>query len=154
MPMYWETNPATGNWQLTKDLWVWDAGAWQPVRAAWIWSGSAWEQCHVASGSLDSITVKDVACDPVLGSFRVSWTYTTLFPSEWTITIDYSFNGGSSWTTYDSGIDLTTSPYNGSLDGLPGFSTLDSTDFRISMVSGSTQATSSPRYAYPTYICV
>lgn len=154
MPMYWETTPATGTWQLTKDLWVHDGAGWEPVRAAWIWTGAAWALCHTASASLDSVTVKDVACDPVLGSFRVSWTYTTLFPAEWSLSIEYSFNSGSTWTTYASGIDVTTSPYDGSLDGVSGFSSLDSTDFRVSMVSGSTQATDSPRTASPPYVCV
>lgn len=156
MPMFWETTPPSGTWRQTEELWVWHTGAWQLVKAAWIWSGSQWELCHTAAASLNSFILYDASgvCNPTLGTFQATWAYTSAVPSEWSITLEYSFDFGSSWQTYASGLDLTSGSYTGSLDGYFGFTSLDSTYFRLSMVSGSTQATNSPSIATPPYTCL
>ena len=156
MPMYWETTPASGTWRLTKDLWVWDAGQWKSVKQCYIHTGGGWALCHAAASSLNSFILYNTAsfCDPTIGNFQANWTYTTGDPASWDITIEYSFNYGASWGTYASNIDVSLGSYSGSLDGLFGFSSLDSTYFRLSMTQGSTHADLSPRLAYPTFPCL
>jgi len=84
----------------------------------------------------------------------VSWTYTGDVDG-YTITVEYRLGTGSGnpWNVYASGIDPTTSPYDGDLSGHAGWSTLDDTDFRISLTDGS-QANGSPIIVFPTYACV
>lgn len=156
MPMYWETTPASGNWRLTTDLWVWNGSAWLPVKSAWIWTGAAWELCHVAPTTLDSFTLYNSAafCDATVGNFRATWSYTSGDIASWTISLDYSLNYGSTYTTFASGIDPTTLQYDGTMDGIPGFSSLNATYFRLRLVQGGVDATNSPRYAYPTFPCL
>lgn len=156
MPMYWETTPASGTWRLTKDLWAWDGSQWKLVKQCYIYTGLAWELCHVAYSSLDSFVLYNTAsfCDPTVGNFQATWTYTTGDVADWGMTLEYSFNSGVSWSPYASGIALTSTPYNGTMDGIPGFTSLDSTYFRLSMLSGATHADLSPRIAYPTFPCL
>ena len=152
--MYWETDPASGTWRLTTDLWVWDGSIWSPVKSAWIWSGAQWELCHTAPASLDSFAIYDRICDPTLGVFRATWSYTGVDITSWNIAVDYSFNSGASYTTHTSNIDPTDLQFDGTLDGLSGFTSLDNTYFRLRLLQGSVNATNSPRYAYPTFPCL
>ena len=63
----------------------------------------------------------DVNCNPTDGTFRASWTYTAGTPSNWKIRLEYSFNYGSSYTVFNDNIDITTSPFTDSLNGVSGF---------------------------------
>jgi hypothetical protein len=151
MPMYWYDS----TWKQTTDLWVWN-GSWTNVQECYIWDGSNWKLCHTAPASLDSFSICDISCDPELGNFRASWTYTSAFASNWKIELAYSFDSGTSWPVYDNNIDITTSPYTGTLEGFFGFTSLDNTYFRLRMIDVATStvdATNSPRYAYPTFAC-
>ena len=151
MAMYWYDTA----WKETIDLWVWN-GAWTNVEECYIWDGSNWRLTHTAPASLDSFNICDVSCDPLLGNFRASWTFTAAYSANWKISLSYSFDNGASYTVYDNNIDITTSPYSNTLDGFAGFTSLDDTYFRLRMIDsagGTIDATNSPRYAYPAFAC-
>lgn len=151
MPMYWESG---GGWALTNELSVWD-GAWLPVKACWIWDGGGWALTHVAPTLLTSFSVLNSGsgCDPTIGNFRASWTTSSGDIGSWSITLEYSFDGGSSWSVYASGIDPTSSPFIDTMDGISGFTSLDSTSFRLSLLQSTVHAISSPWSVFPTYAC-
>lgn len=155
MPMYWETTPASATWRRTNNLFVWNGSAWVEVKACYIWTGGSWALTHVAPTSLTSFTIFNTGsgCDATIGNFRASWTTASGDLADWLITLEYSFNGGSSWSVYDNQIDPTSSPFVNSLDGFSGFTSLDSTSFRLSLRLGTVHATSSPRTVSPTYAC-
>lgn len=144
-----------GSWKETQELFVWN-GAWTPVQECYIWDGSNWRLTFTAPSYLNSFSICDVNCNPTDGTFRASWTYTAGTPSNWKIRLEYSFNYGSSYTVFDDNIDITTSPFTDSLNGVSGFTSLDDTYFKLSMVDssgGTVHAINSPRFAYPAFSC-
>jgi hypothetical protein len=150
MPMWWEQS---GTWKETDELFVWSSSAWQRVRQCWIWTGSAWASCHVDPASLDSVFISDTGALPTDGDISVSWTYTAAIPGDWYIKIEASFSGGA-YLQVATNVALTSSPWTGSVNGLVGFTTLNSTDFRVSMildVDDTTNAEFSPQVLNPPY---
>lgn len=154
--MFWY-NTGSATWRETEDLYVYHSSTWKQVLQCWIYDGINWRLTHTAPTSLDTATIGDTSCDPDLGNFRASWTYTSPNISDWEIKIEYSFNSGSSYTVLANNIDPTTSPYDGTVEGLSGFTSLDNTYFRINLVStvdNATQADNSPQVETPSYPCV
>ena len=154
--MYWYSGSA---WKETDELYTYNSGSWKRVMECYIYDGS-WRLTHYADGSLNSLTVTDtsIGCDPTLGNFSAAWTYTVPsgFEGMWEIDLDYSFDGGSNWNLFSANQALTSSPIAGSLDGIPGFTSLDNTNFRLRMELVSNNAisgSSSPRTASPPYAC-
>lgn len=150
MTMHWYDTA----WKLTTDLWVWNS-AWTPVQECYIWDGGYWKLCFTSAASLDSFVICDTSHNPSYGNFTASWTYTTATPENWKIALYYSFDSGSTWTALNTNISITSSPYDGTVEGLVGFSSLDDTYFKLRMIDVTTStidATNSPRYQYPAYI--
>lgn len=154
MPMYWYNS---GTWRETTDLSVWNGSTWKQVLQCWIWDGIAWKLTHTAPTILQNVVVSDYPlCDPTNGSFRVTWSYTSANIDDWYLRIEYSFNGGASYATYLSFIDPTSSPFDGTLDGVGGFTSLDNTYFRISLISSADDTTNSidsPQVRTPPFPC-
>lgn len=138
MPMYWYDS---GTWKLTQKLYVYDAGTWKDVAQCWIWDGntSSWQSIY-SSTELLTADVCDTFGDPTSGNYTASWTYSSSNIANWIIRIEARFGGGS-WTLAADDIDPTNSPYDGSVDGFFGFTTLDTTDFRISLLDSATKTT-------------
>jgi hypothetical protein len=150
--MYWYNG---GSWRLTDDLSIWNGSVWKQVVECWIWDGSAWRSTHVGPTTLSSVNVIDAACDPLLGTYRVSWSYASPNIGDWFLRIEARFNGGS-YTIAADNIDPTTSPYTDSVDGFAGFTSLDTTDFRISLLAvsdGATNAGGSPQTRNGPFSC-
>jgi len=147
--MYWYDTGASV-WRLTDELYVHDGTSWQNVIEAWIWNG-AWRRCFVQAGSLDSLTVFSSSPD----TLSIGWTYTASNPSEWLMSLEYSFDNGSNWTYYFEnlfGADDAQNPYLAGFDGIPGYTDLDNVLIRLSMrLNGTTHATGSPADAFPPY---
>jgi hypothetical protein len=156
MPMYWyDTNTQT--WRETVDLFAYDDGQWKQVIQCWIHDGIDWKLTHTAPTTLSSVFVFDSFCDPTSGNFRVTWSYNSPNISDWAIHVEYSFNSGVSYNTLTNNADASTGQYDGSLEGVSGFSSLDNTYFRISLKSiadGSTNAISSPQVRTPPFACL
>lgn len=154
--MYWYS---ASLWRETDELYVYD-GSWKQVVECYNYEpgSSTWKLCHVAPVSLNSFTITDtsVGCDPTLGNFQAAWTYTAYTTTPWTVRLEYSFDSGANWALFNNYV-LTDSPVTSlSLDGVPGFTSLDNTYFKLkveytteSAISGS----SSPRTATPPFAC-
>lgn len=152
MPMFWYQ---TGVWRETQDLYVWNGTTWKQVLQCWIWNGLDWKLTHNAPSTLSTVTIRDLYCNPTGGIFEASWTYSSPNPNDWQIKIEVSFSGGS-WTVVQAGTTLDNTPYVDDLTGLPGFTSLDNTDFRVSMLAtsdGTTHAINSPATRFPPYAC-
>jgi hypothetical protein len=150
--MYWFNG---GSWRLTTDLSVYNGGSWRQVVECWMWTGSSWQSCHVAPTSLSSVTVRDNLCDPVLGAYRVTWSYNSPNIGDWFIRVEANFSN-TGWNIVADNISPTFSPYTDSVDGFPGFSSLDNTDFRISLLAvsdGATNAIGSPVTVFGPLSC-
>lgn len=152
--MYWYSGSA---WKETDNLHVYDS-SWKQVVECYIYDAGSWKLCHVAPVTLNSFTINDtsIGCDPTEGSFRASWTYTAYTTTPWTVKLEYSFDSGATWAQYNT-YNLTDSPQDQSMDGIPGFTSLDNTYFKLkveyttqSAISGS----GTPQTRTPTYICV
>jgi hypothetical protein len=151
--MYWYDSA----WKETDTLHVYD-GSWKQVTECYIYDAGTWKLCHVAPVTLNSFTISDTSfgCDPTLGVFRAAWTYTAYTTTPWTVKLEYSFDSGASWTFFGS-YSLTSSPQDLTIEGVPGFTSLDNTYFRLKVeyttqtaISGS----NTPQTVTPSYICV
>jgi hypothetical protein len=151
MTMYWYDSA----WKTTTNLYAYDSSTWKEVLACWIHDGIDWRIVHQAPSSLDSATVTDTSCSPTLGNYSVAWTYSSPNIADWIIRIEAQFSGGGYQTLVDN-LDPTTSPYADTLDGFAGFTSLDNTDFRISLLdasSGTLHATNSPLIRSGPFSC-
>lgn len=89
---------------------------------------------------------------PELGGVYITWSYisgTNLNVD--TTYVDFSFNYGSSWTQWYSFSGTGTTSISDSVEGQQGFSTLDTTYFRIRAYANGNQVPYSPLYAYPPF---
>lgn len=118
-------------------VYAYDGSAWRTATGVWVYDGGSWRQ-GFTNASISALSGKDVPHDPTLGVCRLTWTYSGDV-SAMLITLDADFAGG---TTYgynvDSAIDPTLGTYDTSLNGVFGFSTLDTTNFRMRLMDGAT----------------
>lgn len=114
---------------------------------------SAWYSYnHAATAPSISSFAVIATTAPQYGGFNASWVYTSGTSVSITDTyLDYSFNSGSTWNqfTYLSGTSTTS--ITDAVEGLPGFTSLDNTYFRLRAYYNGTQVPSSPLYAYPPF---
>lgn len=140
-----------GVWRLTDQLYVSDGTQWLDVVECWIFDGNNWLRCFRELGSLDSVT----ATNPFADVLEVGWTYTVRTPSQWLMSFEFSFDSGTTWAYgFENTIpaDDSNNPFQFDFDGVPGFSSLNSTDVRLSMrFVGVDQATGSPFAVAPPY---
>ena len=143
----------SGAWRTATNIWVFTGGSWQPVKRVWGHHDGAWRAAF-NDMVLGTITVSDSSfgCDATLGQFQVSWT-TSGDTTGANLFIDYNFDGGSGYSNLAT-IDPTTSPYDGDVSGEVGFTSLDSTYFRIRLSGAEGAANSSPQFASPAYACL
>ncbi len=150
MPMYWY-NSAT--WRPTNSLYVWNGSVWKEVQACYIWNGSTWKLCHQALGTITSVTGYDSSgvCDPTYGVFKITWAYTGNADTAY---VDYAFGSPSGWVQYGS-VTASTGFLEGQVEGLPGFTSLDSTYFRLRIEYNGTPIFNSPwTVSGPPYTCL
>lgn len=91
--------------------------------------------------------------DPTLGIYTASWSYISGSSGNVTdTTLYYSFDYGSSWTTIVNLSGTGTTSYGpDSLEGLPGFTSLDNTYFRLRAWATGVEVPTSPLIAYPPF---
>jgi hypothetical protein len=153
MPMYWY-NAST--WRPQTDLWVWNGSVWKEVQECYIWNGSTWKLCHQALGTINSATGYDSSgvCDPTLGVFKITWTYSGNATDAY---VDYAFGSPSGWTAYGGGVSVPAGDleYSGSVEGFPGFTSLDNTYFRLRLEYNGTPINNSPwTVSGPPWTCL
>lgn len=141
-------------WRTATAFYVNDGGSttWRDIQEAWVndGGGTTWRKFW-SSRSLVSLTGLDYGGDPTLGLLRISWT-TAGDMTGLAITIDADFSGGSTYgSPVDSGVSTSGTPYDATLDGMTGFSTLDTTNIRLRLMDGVTvlsELTMSGPYAF------
>lgn len=149
---FYDTGTAT--WKQADTAWVYTGGIWQTVNAAWVWDG-AWRKVYSTAtfNALDVFNV-DPFCDATAGSYRVAWSYNTAASGS---TVNIEYDVGYGWLTGPSAIPIADNSYDGSLSGVFGFSSLDSTSFRVSIfdpddannqIIGSPKTLSGPFYCF------
>ena len=90
--------------------------------------------------------------DPIYGGVYITWSYSSGTSLNVDTTyVDFSFNYGSTWTQWYNFSGTGTNSISDSVEGQPGFSTLDTTYFRLRAYANGNQVPSSPLYAYPPF---
>jgi hypothetical protein len=91
--------------------------------------------------------------DPIYGIYTAYWTYTAGSSGSVTDSIlYYSFDYGSTWVQIVSFSGTGTTSYGpDSLEGLPGFTSLDNTYFRFRAWASGVEVPTSPLIAYPPF---
>lgn len=154
MPL-WINDGGSTTWRSVTEFSINDGGSttWRTVTTAWINDGGSttWRQIY-SNRALASLSGLDYSgSDPTLGLLRISWT-TSGDMTGLTITIDADFAGGSTYgSSVDSGVATTATPYDSTLSGMVGFSTLDTTNIRLRLMEGATvvdELTMSGPYAF------
>lgn len=129
-------------WRTVTEFSVNDGGSttWRTVTDAWVNDGGSttWRKIW-SNRSFLTILGLDYGGDPTLGLLRISWT-TNGSMTGLTVTVDADFAGGTTYgSAVDSGLDPSTgTPYDSTLSGLSGFSTLDTTNIRLRLMDGVT----------------
>jgi len=150
--MFWEHTPADGVWRKTKKLFVWHSGAWVEVQTCWIRNGGQWKKCFTnVDLTAAQLFNNDFFCDPTMGTFYLTWS-TVGDVSTYLIKLEYSFDVGNTWTQHSLTATSAGSLYD-SLDGIFGFSTLDTTQFRVTLIDGDGNVLADPRVLTPIYLC-
>ena len=112
MPFY----TYSGSWQSIKKAWVYVSSAWQPIKKAWVWVSDEW-RLFFSGENVPSIaqqvTITQSTPDAIDGLITLTGTnyHWTDFVSL-TYYFEWSSDGGSSWTTIDTGV--ITNPSSGS----------------------------------------
>lgn len=115
------------------------------------YSLSQWYSYNHTAPSPNLATFTVIATtDPIYGGFLASWTENGgLAIAQYTLW--YSFDYGSTYTTFDTyGQGVYDSGYQ-SVEGLPGFTSLDNTYFRLSGTTFGYNVPGSPKFAYPPF---
>jgi len=153
MPMFWRDS---NQWKETIDLYVRDNNQWKQTRGVWIHDGLDWRLAFAGNTTLTSANVVCLSGGtPEDGNFTASWSYTSVSISDWIIRIEARFSGGS-WALVDTTINPEDLSYTSSVEGFAGFTSLENTDFRISLLDAGTEivhAFSSPRIVFGPISC-
>lgn len=115
------------------------------------YSLSQWYSYNHTAPSPNLATFTVIATtDPIYGGFLASWTENGgLAIAQYTLW--YSFDSGATYTTFGTyGQNVYDSGYQ-SVEGLPGFTSLDNTYFRLSGTTYGYAVPGSPKYAYPPF---
>lgn len=89
---------------------------------------------------------------PIYGGFNASWSYVSGTSLNVTDTyLDYSFDYGATYNQFQYLSGTGTTSIIDSVEGLPGFTSLDDTYFRLRAYANGTQVPNSPLYAYPPF---
>jgi len=90
--------------------------------------------------------------DTIYGGFNASWSYISGTSLNVTDTyLDYSFDYGATYNQFQYLSGTSTTQIIDSVEGLPGFTSLDDTYFRLRAYANGTQVPYSPLYAYPPF---
>lgn len=108
------------------------------------------------AGSGDQLLTADIknrglGCDPLLGLGRLEWTTAGDLTGA-TIEL-YADPDGLGYQTVQTGVDPTLGVSNFDVSGLTGFTSLDSTSFRINLIAATIDLQGSPKFDTPTYPC-
>lgn len=141
MPLYINDGGST-TWRTVTEFSIYDDGGstWRTITEAWINDGGSttWRKFWSARGFL-TIQGLDYGGDPDLGLLRISWT-TQGSMSGLTVDVNADFAGGTTYgSSVTTGLDPSSgTPYDSDMSGLPGFSTLDTTNIRLRLMDGVT----------------
>lgn len=107
------------------------------------------------AGSGDQLLTAEIknralGCNPALGLGRLEWTTAGDMTGA---TIELYADTGSGYVAVSTGNNPALGVLNFDVSGLSGFTSLDSTSFRVNLVVASVNLQGSPKYDSPTYPC-
>ena len=102
--------------------------------------------------TLDSILIENDAlgCDPLLGQGKLTWVLSGSVPGSY---VELAYDFGTGYTDYNIFIDPALGIFLFDVSGLLGFTSLDSTNFRVRWTLGGVDISGSPLFLGPTYPC-
>jgi len=129
---------------------VWSAS--KPSTSAPYLMTSWYNYNHAATAPNITSFVVLATTDPLYGGFNASWSYVSGSSLNVTDTyLDYSFDYGATYSQFQYLSGTGTTSIVDSVEGLPGFTSLDNTYFRLRAYANGTQVPNSPLYAYPPF---
>ncbi len=103
--------------------------------------------------SLDSAVIQDSSglCDPSEGEGRLQWVTTGDRPGS---VIEFAYDVGSGYVVSDPALAPSLLEHNFDMTGIPGFTSLNSTNFRVRLLSAGVDLPGSPIFLTPPYSCI
>lgn len=97
-------------------------------------------------------------CDPTQGKYSVQWSFLPSTPPSSILNgtramIEYSLDGGANWVIADASVAASIGFYDGDLFGVAGFSSLNSTRFRLTIYNGQARLSGTPVTFTPPFSC-